>query len=66
MNIQAINKLPWPENLLRRLLMDEYYDEWRLTFPLTLMNLLLMFWRRPCRARNAYPVLIFLWSPMPT
>lgn len=33
MNLKAINKLPWPENLLRRLFMDEAYDEWKAQAP---------------------------------
>lgn len=33
MTIQAINKLPWPENLLRLLFMDEEYDKWKAQIP---------------------------------
>lgn len=29
MNIKTINKLPWPENLLRRVFYDVSYDEWK-------------------------------------
>lgn len=33
MNLKTINKLPWPENLLRRLFTDEDYDEWKAQIP---------------------------------
>lgn len=33
MTVQAMNKLPWPENLLRQLLLDEAYDEWKSNIP---------------------------------
>lgn len=33
MTIQAINKLPWPENLLRRIFKDEDYDAWKNQIP---------------------------------
>lgn len=33
MTIQAINKLPWPENLLRRIFKDVDYDTWKNQIP---------------------------------
>lgn len=33
MNWIAINKLPWPENLLRHIFMEEDYDEWKNQIP---------------------------------
>ena len=33
MTTQAIHKLPWPENLLRRIFKDEDYDEWKNQIP---------------------------------
>ena len=33
MTTQAIHKLPWPENLLRRLFKDGDYDEWKNQIP---------------------------------
>lgn len=33
MSIKTINKLPWPENLLRRVFYDESYDEWKKSIP---------------------------------
>lgn len=33
MTVQAMNKLPWLENLLRLLLLDEAYDEWKSNIP---------------------------------
>ena len=33
MTTQAIHKLPWPENLLRRIFKDGDYDEWKNQIP---------------------------------
>ena len=33
MKLKEINKLPWPENLLRRIFMDEEYAKWKAHIP---------------------------------